>query len=431
MSCSRRDFLAASAAAGVAFGAPAVHGAEKTKKYRTALIGSGWWGRNNLNAAIEAGESQVVGLCDVDQRQLDAAADAVEKKTGTAPKKHKDFRELLEREKPEIVIVSTPDHWHPLCTIAAVNAGAHVYVEKPISHTIVEGRAMVQAARRNDRVVQVGTHRRLSPHHVSARKFLKEGRLGKIGMVRTFVLEGGGPGSPAPDADPPPGLDWDMWLGPAPYRPFNPRIHPFGWRQFLDYANGTVADWGIHWFDQVRWCMDEQYPTSVHSTGGRHIRKDNTTAPDTQVVHYTFDDFTLVWEQRHYGANGAERHNIGCYFYGTEGMLHLGFRDGWTFYPARKGGQVIHEESQLNAPDDQNIAELWQDFLRSIKTGARPACDIEIGHRSTTMSLLAIVSLKLGRSVRWDGEKELVPGDDEANNLLRRNYRDPWKYPEV
>lgn len=432
MTVTRRSFLAASAVAGAAFATPAVHGADKNHRYRTALVGSGWWGMNILRTAIEAGRSNVVAMCDVDTNQLDPAVAEVEKKTGTAPKKYKDYRELLEKEKPEIVIVGTPDHWHPLCTIAAVNAGAHVYVEKPISHTIAEGRAMVQAARANDRVVQVGTHRRASPHCISARKFMKEGKLGKIGMVRAFVLYAGGPGTPEPDSDPPPGLDWDMWCGPGPLRPFNKRIHPKGFRAFLDYANGTLGDWGIHWMDQILWWSEEQqYPKSVHSTGGRHIKEDNTDAPDAQVVNYEFDGFTVVWEHRQFGGNGAEKHNVGCYFYGTEGMLHLGWLDGWTFYPTGRSREPIHEEAQLHLPDQQNIPELWENFLECIESGQKPVSDIEFGHRSTTMSLLGMLSLKLGRSVRWDGEKEVVPGDDEANRLLRREYRQPWQYPQA
>lgn len=432
MTVTRRSFLAASAVAGAAFAAPAVHGADKNHRYRTALVGSGWWGMNILRTAIEAGRSNVVAMCDVDTNQLDPAVAEVENKTGAAPKKYKDYRELLEKEKPEIVIVGTPDHWHPLCTIAAVNAGAHVYVEKPISHTIAEGRAMVQAARANDRVVQVGTHRRASPHCISAQKFMKEGKLGKIGMVRAFVLYAGGPGTPEPDSDPPPGLDWDMWCGPGPLRPFNKRIHPKGFRAFLDYANATLGDWGIHWMDQILWWSEEQqYPKSVHSTGGRHIKEDNTDAPDAQVVNYEFDDFTVVWEHRQFGGNGAEKHNVGCYFYGTEGMLHLGWLDGWTFYPTGRSREPIHEEAQLHLPDQQNIPELWENFLACIESGQKPVSDIEFGHRSTTMSLLGMLSLKLGRSVRWDGEKEVIPGDDEANRLLRREYRQPWQYPQV
>lgn len=429
MSYSRRDFLATSAAASVAFSAPALFGADANKKYRTVLIGSGWWGMNILSAAIESGTVEVVALCDVDANQIDPAAKRVESMTGRLPKKYKDYRELLAAEKPEIAIVATPDHWHALAMIAACEAGAHVYVEKPVCHTILEGVAMVKAAREANRVVQVGTHRRVSPHNVSGMKFLKEGKAGKIGMVRAFVHYGGGAGQKTPDADVPAGLDWDFWCGPAPLRPFNPKIHPKGFRQFLDYANGTLGDWGIHWLDQILWWTEEQYPKTVYSTGGRPICHDNTDAPDSQVAVFEFESFKATWEHRRFAGNNAEKHNIGVYFYGTGGTFHMGWRDGWTFYPVNSRQPVLHEDPQLHSPDDQNIPELWDDFIKCVRSGGRPVCDIEIGYRSTAMSLLGMLSLKLGRSVRWDGENNTILGDDEACALLQRPYREPWVYP--
>ncbi|MCL6506873.1 MAG: Gfo/Idh/MocA family oxidoreductase [Bryobacteraceae bacterium] len=386
---------------------------------------------NILRCALESGQVEVVALCDVDDNQLNPATAEVEKLTPDRPRKYKDYRDLLHKEKPEIAIVATPDHWHPLITIAAVQAGAHVYVEKPVGHTIREGRAMVKAAREANRVVQVGTHRRVSPHNVSGMQFLRSGRAGKIGMVRAFVHYPGGPGKKTPDSDPPAGLDWNMWCGPAPLRPFNRAIHPRGFRQFLDYANGTLGDWGIHWMDQILWWTDEKWPRKVYSTGGRHIKQDSTDAPDTQVATFEFESFTAVWEHRQYAGNNAEKTNIGCYFYGTEGTFHMGWLDGWTFYPADKNKPILHEDPKLGQPDDQNIRELWADFLEAIRTGRRPVCDIEIGHRSTNMSLLGMLSLKLGRSLQWDGDKEEVIGDAEANTLLSRAYRAPWRYPEV
>jgi predicted dehydrogenase len=431
MNINRRNFIKTSVAAGLAFSAVPIIGAERVRKYNTALVGTGWWGMNILGCAMESGACKIVAMCDVDQNQLDPAAEKVEKLSGDRPKKYKDYRELLAKEKPEIVIVATPDHWHPLITIAAVKSGAHVYVEKPIGHTLKEGRAMVKAARENGRVVQVGTHRRVSPHNVSGMEFLKSGKAGKIGMVRAFVHYGGGPGQVIPDSEPPAGLDWDMWCGPAPLRPFNKKMHPKGFRSFLDYANGQLGDWGIHWMDQILMWTEEKYPKTVFSTGGRRILRDNTDAPDTQVASFEFESFTAVWEHRLYAANNAEKTNIGCYFYGTEGTFHMGWQDGWSFYPVDKNKPIIHEDPTLHKPDDQNIRELWADFLESIKTGKRSVCDIEIGHRSTSMSLLGMLSLKLGRSVKWDGEKEVIIGDEEANKLLSRTYRAPWEYPRA
>ena len=432
---NRRNFIKTSAAASVAYSAwslPLISVAGKTRPYRTALVGSGWWGMNILREAIAAGEAKVVALCDVDQNMVTAAALEVEKLNGDKPKKYGDFRELLAKEKPEIVIVATPDHWHPLITIAAVQQGAHVYVEKPIGHTINEGKAMVKAARANNRVVQVGTHRRVSPHNVSGMEFLKSGKAGKIGMVRAFVHYGGGPGQITPDSEPPQGLNWNMWCGPAPLRPYNKTIHPKGFRGYLDYANGQLGDWGIHWLDQVLWWTEEKYPKKIFSTGGRAIRKDNTDAPDHQVATYEFEDFTVNWEHRQFAGNNAEKgENVGCYFYGTEGTFHMGWQQGWTFYPTDKNKPVLHEDAKLNKPDDQNIKQLWANFLQSIKTKQLPVCDIEIGHRSTNMALLGMLSYKLGRSIAWDGDKEIILNDPEANKLLSREYRGEWKYPVV
>ncbi len=421
---------------------------QETRKFRTAIIGSGWWGMNILGEAMASGRCPVVAMCDVDRRLLDPAAARVSQLTGATPKKYGDYREMLEREKPEICIVATPDHWHALQMIAAVKSGAHVYVEKPICHTILEGKAMVRAARATGRVVQVGTHRRVSPHNISAREFLRAGKAGKIGMVRAFVLYGGGPETPLPNIEPPRELNWDLWCGPAPLRPFNGAtdlsnpwrgaIHPRGFRNYLDYANGTLGDWGIHWVDQIMWIMEQKWPAKVSSFGGRPVRgrpvltatEQTSDAPDHQVASFEFEGFTAAWEHRQFGANNAEKgENVGCYFYGTEGTFHLGWQQGWTFYPANSRKALLHEEPSLNQPDAQNIKQLWADFLQAIDQDRRPVCDIQEIQYSTNASLLGMLALKLGRSVAWDGRKEEVIGDPEANRLLKRDYRQGWEYP--
>jgi predicted dehydrogenase len=198
---------------------------------------------------------------------------------------------------------------------------------------------------------------------------------------------------------------------------------------FLDFANGQIGDWGIHWLDQILWWTEEKFPHTVYSTGERFIREDNTDAPDTQVAVFEFESFTATWEHRLYAANNAEKANIGCYFYGTEGTFHMGWLDGWTFYPTDARKETIHQDAQLNAPDQQNIRELWADFLDAIPNGRRPVSDVEHGYHATSMSLLGMLSLKLGRSVKWDGRQIL--DDPEATALMRRPYRAPWDYPEV
>lgn len=449
MNMNRRDFLKLSSTAAVAMGAIPLLGQE-TKRFRTAIIGTGWWGMNILGEAMASGRCQVAAMCDVDDRLLNPALEKVNKLSGATPKRYRDYREMLEKEKPEICIVATPDHWHPLQMIAAVRAGAHVYVEKPISHTILEGKAMVAAARQTGKVVQVGTHRRVSPHNVSGREFLRSGKAGKIGMIRAFVHYGGGPETPLPNQAPPKELDWDMWCGPAPLRPFNGvtelsnpwrgAIHPRGFRNYLDYANGTLGDWGIHWMDQILWIMDQKWPTKVSSFGGRPIRgkpvltetHQTSDAPDHQVASFEFDGFTVAWEHRQFAGNNAEKgENVGCYFYGTEGTFHMGWHSGWTFYPADSRKELVHQAPSLNEPDQQNIKELWANFLQAIDKNTRPVSDIEEIHYSTNVSLLGMLSYKLGRSIAWDGRKEEILGDPEANRLLKRDYRKGWEYPKV
>jgi predicted dehydrogenase len=397
---------------------------------------------NIAREAMASGRCQMVGVCDVDQTALTAATDEIEKSSSDKPRKYNDFREMLAWERPAICIVATPDHWHALGMIEAVKQGAHVFVEKPISHTVLEGRAMVAAARAADRVVQVGTHRRVSPHCQWAREFIRSGKLGKVGSVRCFVNYAGGPEAPGANAPIPKGLDWDFWCGPAPKRPFNPRIHPKGFRMFLDYANGQLGDWGVHWLDQARWVLGLKSPKKIFSTGGRPIKgtpvsdahQQTTDAPDNQSVLYQFDEgLTVGWEHRYFGANNAEktdpRQPVGCYFYGTEGTMHVGWLDGATFYPVNAEQPPLHEDAKLHSPDQQNIRELFADFLMAIDLHKKPVADIEEGHQSTNMALLGMLSLKLGRSIEWDGDRYECLGDPQATALLKRPYRKPWVYP--
>ena len=431
MALTRRQFLAAGAAA------PFVIAANPHRKLRTALIGSGWWGKNILKEAMESGKCKVVALGDVDASTLETAVDWVKDQSGDTPKTYGDYRELLDKEKPEIVIVATPDHWHALISIAALKAGAHVFVEKPTGHTVHESRAMLNAAKESGKVVQVGLHRRIGPHHVSAQKFLKDGGAGTIGMVRLFAHYGGGPEKPTANAAPPPGLNWDFYCGPSPLRPFCRKIHPGGWRQFLDFGNGQLGDWGVHWLDQVLMWTDEKAPKRIFSSGGRQIKgvpilneKEQTTdAPDHQVAVYEFESFTCTWEHRQFGDNQAEKHQIGAYFYGTKGTLHIGWRDGWTFHPTNAKDKSIHEDSQLQEPDGHNLKLLWADFLESLDGARAPIASIDRAHRSSVLPLLGMISLKTGRSIAWDGAKEEITGDAEASALLRRPYRGPWVYP--
>lgn len=437
---NRRGFLHKTGAGILAFqAAPFILAQAPGKKYRTALIGSGWWGKNVLKEAMASGKCQVAALCDVDSNILEVSGEQVTDLSGDKPKVYRDHRELLEKEKPDVVIIASPDHWHALQTIDALKAGAHVFVEKPTGHTINESKAMLKAAHDSGRLVQVGLHRRIGPHHVSGMKFLKSGAVGEVGSVRLFAHSGGGVEKPARNSEPPESMNWNQWCGPAPMRPFNSKLHPGGWRNFLDYANGTLGDWGVHWLDQVLWWSEEKYPRKIFCTGGRSIAKgpindgkeQTSDAPDHQTAVYEFENFTCTWEHRKFGENPAEKHRIGAYFYGTKGTLHIGWRDGWTFYPANNRDKMVHENSQLQEPDGHNLTLLWADFMQSIEEKKAPVATIERAHRSSVLPLLGMISWRLGRSVSWDGTREAILDDPQATALMSRAYRSPWVYPTV
>ena len=433
----RRTF---SASALAALAAPYIRAQSSGKVYRTALIGSGWWGMNLLREGLDSKRIKCIALADPDQRARESAADDIDGLTGAKPAVYNDYREMLEKEKPEVVIIATPDHWHALTSIAAMKAGAHVLVEKPTAHTVGESKAMVRVAKETGRIVQVGLHRRLGPHHVEAHKFLNEGKVGQIGMVRCFVHGGNTnkPETPSKNVEPPKGLDWDLWLGPAPARPFTAKLHPGAWRSWLDFGNGQLGDWGVHWLDQVLMWSEQKHPKSFYSTGGRVVagpvilndKEQTSDAPDSQVAVYAFDGFNVTWENRKFADNNAENHKIGAYFYGTKGTLHIGWRDGWTFYPVNSKEQIIHGDSQLQEPDGHNLTLLWSDFINALDNNKQPTCDIESAHRSSVLPMLGMISYKLGRSIAWDGTTETIPNDAEATKLLTRAYRGSWEYPE-
>jgi predicted dehydrogenase len=234
-------------------------------------------------------------------------------------------------------------------------------------------------------------------------------------------------------------MDWDLWCGPAPLRPFTTKLHPGGWRNFLDYANGTIGDWGVHWLDQVLWWSGEAGPKRVVCAGGRPVAgapvltetEQTSDAPDHQVATYEFEKFTCVWEHRRFAGNDNEKHRIGAYFYGTKGVLHIGWRDGWTFYPTTKGAKTEHEDSQLQEPDGHNLTLLWSDFMSAIDQRRAPVAGIELAHRASVLPLLGMISWRTGRSLAWDAATEQIIGDADAARLLHRPYRAPWIYPTV
>jgi predicted dehydrogenase len=354
---------------------------------------------------------------------------------------------MLKEKDLDIVEVATPDHWHALPMIAAVEAGADVYVQKPISVDVAEGRAMVAAARKHNRVVQVGTQRRSTPHLIEAReRVVKEGKLGKIGHVDICCYYHMRSRQNPPDTAPPPNLDYEFWTGPAPMRPYNSLVHPRSWRAFTEYGNGIMGDMCIHMLDMVRWMLDLGWPRRVSSAGGILVEKNSkANIPDTQSATFDFGDLQVVWQHRTYGDAPDKKYPWAAFIYGDKGTLKASV-NGYEFFPYNKEAPALSGKAVIETdkyPTDQpdvralnlelHVASAirghMQDFLKAVASRGKPVADIEQGHTSTASCILANLSMQLGRSVTGDAEHQQVVGDDEANRLLKRPYRSPWRHP--
>jgi predicted dehydrogenase len=341
--------------------------------------------------------------------------------------------------------VDTPDHWHALPMIAAVESGADVWVQKPISVDVAEGQAMVAAARKHKKVVQVGTQRRSTPHLIEARnRVVKDGLLGKVGHVEIYCYYHMRANGNPPDIAPPPNLDYEMWTGPAPMRPFNKWIHPRGWRAFMEYGNGIIGDMCIHMFDMVRWLLGLGWPKRIGSAGGILVQKDSkANISDTQSATFDYGDLQVCWQHRTWGEAADPRFPWGATLYGDKGTLKLDVHK-YEFTPMGKGSPTLTGKALFQYdkyPEDATEKDLerhvasavrWHmlDFLKARENRGKPVADIEEGHVSTASCILANLAMKLGRTLAWDAAKQQVIGDDEANKLLRRPYRAPWKHPE-
>jgi len=395
-------------------------------KIRLGVIGCGGRGRDVLGVFLSNKEVDCPVVCDVDDKMLVRAATDVEEKRGRAPETVKDFRHVLDRNDIDCVLVATPDHWHALPTVMACQAGKDVYVEKPLAKTIDEGRAMVEAARRHERVVQMGTQWRSGTHQKEAVEFIKSGQLGKIGIVRGWVYLDwiSSIGRPS-DCAPPTGVDYDMWLGPAPLRPFNPNRFHFNFRWFWDYAGGLMTDWGVHLINVMLWAMGPDHPRNISSTGGRFVLDDNRETPDTQVTTYEFPHYTLLWEHRVGSNNGPWNKDWGIAFNGSAGTLILS-AEGWEVIPERKQ----HDLQALKKPhgDDERFPHV-RNFLDCMKSRQQPVENLEVGHQVTTVAHLGNIALRVGRKINWDPAKEKIAGDHDADRLVGTPYRKPWKLP--
>ena len=445
---NRRQFLQKGASAlaltSLASSFPAF-AASDGKPLRVGLIGTGWYGKCDLLRLLQVTPAEVVSLCDVDRRMLDNAADIVagRQESGNRPRTYHDYREMLAEKDLDLVLVATPDHWHALPMIEAVKAGADVYVQKPISIDVEEGRAMLAAARKHERVVQVGTQRRSTPHLIDAKnKVIKEGLLGDIAFVEIYCYYHMRTRGNPPAQEPPEHLDWEMWTGPAPMRSYHGVAHPRGWRSFTEYSNGIVGDMCIHMLDMVRWLLDLGWPTRVASTGGILVDTASiATIPDTQNATFDFQDLQVVWQHRTWGSTPDPAYPWGATIYGSKGTLKASVNQ-WDFIP-QGGGQPMHQDVVFELeeyPVDKTEPELEKhvapairrhmlDLLEARANRSRPIADIEEGFISTTSCILANLALQLGRTLQYDPETGTVLNDPEATRLLKRPYRAPWTHP--
>jgi predicted dehydrogenase len=433
---NRRYFLGASAAA---MASPLLRADDKkvaaNDKVHVALIGCGGMGRGNLADFMRIPDFDIVGVCDVDERHIEDAMKDIKKANRPTEqvKAEKDFRRVIDNKDVDAVIVGTPDHWHAYVLIAACAAGKDVYCEKPLSHNIVEGRAMVNAARNNKRVVQIGTQQRSGKHFQDAVKYVQEGKLGHIFQCRTWITNGSRTselGNPD-DTSPPPGVDYDLWLGPAPKRPFNPNRFHYQFRWWWDYGSGLCNDWGVHLNDIILWGMKVHAPLSVSALGGKQEIRDNTDTPDTLDIYFEYPGFTHIYTVRRGTTLFGFRGGHGMDFHGTNGLLWID-RGGWDLHD-NDGKQV-----EKHGGSDQHYPHV-QNFLHCVRhRDEKTASDIEDMHRATTTCHLANISYKVRRRIYWDAEnercyrgydaaaKKFVHEDTEANAYLLREPRKPW-----
>ncbi len=447
MDTDRRTVLGGIAATAAASSLATPVFAKAKRPYRVGVIGSGWFGKLNLFAVMQVAPVTPLALCDIDSVMLQEARDLVMArpdsvvKPQTPPALYADYREMLAKHRFDIVIIGTPDHWHTLPAIAAMESGAHLYLEKPVCVDIAEGQALVAAARKHKRTVQVGTQRRTTRFLKDAKaRVVDGGLLGKVGLAEVFCYYRQRPKSFPPVSAPPATLDWNVYCGPAPLLAYREKIHPRNWRAFMEFCNGYMGDVGVHFIDVCRFLLDLGWPSEISSAGGILVDTASpATVPDTQTASFRFDDLLMTWTNRQYGASGNPATPWGATLYGDKGTLRLS-PNSYEFTPEAKDGE------KLSAQLDRELGEFpadtadkalfaitrdnMRDFLSALEHGTRPASDIEQGFISTSCCILANMSLTLGRTLHWDAAAQRVIGDEEANALLARPYRAPWVHPQ-
>jgi predicted dehydrogenase len=417
------------------------------KPKRVGLIGTGWYGKSDLFRLIQVAPVEVISLCDPDQKLVAEAAQLVSQrqKSKQVPRTYGDYRQMLKEKDLDIVLIGSPDHWHALQMIAAVESGADVYVQKPISVDVAEGEAMVAAARRQQRVVQVGTQRKSTPHLIEAKKnIIEAGLLGTIGQVDLCCYyhmraNGNPPVEPVPDF-----FDYEMWTGPAPWRPYDGLPHVRWWRTFMEYGNGIMGDMCVHMLDTVRWMLGLSWPKRISSSGGIFVQKEGkSNISDTQTAVFEYDGLNVTWQHRTWGSTPDPKYPWALTLYGDKGTLKASTLS-YDFTPQGKGAAIhkdcVYEREQypedvtekgieLNAAPATRLHML--DFLAAVEKRSRPVADIEEGHISTASCILANVAMQIGRPLVYDPRTRQVTGDAEATRLLRRPYRAPWSRPEL
>jgi predicted dehydrogenase len=411
----RRTFLGAAGAAALAGGL--ARSAPASERLRLGVIGVRGRGGELAREFAKRPDVEVVALADIDDASFNRLVPDLPKVGGKAPRTEKDFRRLLDDKEIDAVVNATPDHWHALVAVMACQAGKDVYTEKPASHNVVEGRRMVEAARKYKRVVQLGIQRRSMPHVIEAVQHLRSGGIGKVGMARAWILQQRfaiGPGKPA---EVPPGVDYAMWQGPAPDRPFMSNRFHYNWHWFWNWGTGELGNNGVHGVDVARWGLGVDTPLTVTSGGGRFVF-DDREVPDTQVVTWEFPKACIVWEHRLYDKHPLEGLGFGIAFYGDEGVLTIDEK-GWKVEDGRPAGGKATE----------GISDHLTNFVECVKTRQTPNAEIEIGHLTTRLCHLGNIAHRVGRKLTFDPASESFPGDPEANALLSREYSPRFEMP--
>jgi predicted dehydrogenase len=410
----RRAFLGA---AGMLMLSGRLGAAAPSERVRLAVVGVRGRGADLAGEFARNQGSEVVAVCDVDDAAFARPLKAVEAVGAKAPRTEKDFRRLLDDKTIDAIAVATPDHWHALVTVMACQAGKDVYCEKPASHNVVEGRRMVEAARKYGRVVQLGTQRRSTSHVKEAVEYVRSGSLGSVGMARAWIHQKRvniGHGTPGPV---PPGVDYAMWQGPAPDRPFMKNRFHYNWHWFWNWGTGELGNNGIHGVDVARWGLGVDAPLAVSSGGGKYVFDDDQEVPDTQIVTWEFPKACLVWEHRMWSKHGTEGDGFGIAFYGDKGTLIVDEKswrveDGEKAGGSSTGGQSAHA----------------QNFLDCVRSRNRPNADVEIGHLSTRLCHLGNIAYRMGKKLTFDADREAFT-DPEANKLLSREYGHRFEMP--